>query len=163
MKKLEYLNTISLVTALSAALVLALTATAGAQSMDPVLDQYAPSNQQIDKNVNGDKGSDNGSGGSEGDSQSGQAGAVAGSGQGADGDTNDGSGNGAGGAGGGSGGGGSGGWAAASVAPRAGVLPERTRAERARAREIPASTHVFSPTCPSRGSISSPSRLPPAL
>ncbi len=57
MKKVgEFVRRTMLLTALSTVLVLALPVAAGAQFMDPVLEQYAPSSQQIDKKVKGDKG-----------------------------------------------------------------------------------------------------------
>ena len=58
----EYSRRTSLLTALTAMLALALPVAAVAQFMDPVLEQYAPSSQQVDKKVKGDKG-DNGGGG----------------------------------------------------------------------------------------------------
>ena len=85
---------------------MALPVAASAQFLDPVLDQYAPSSQQVDKKVKGDKGDNDGGGEVEGDAPAGQEAAVEGAGQGADGETGDGSGNGAGATGGGSGGGG---------------------------------------------------------
>ena len=59
----KQLRTISLWTALCAALCFALPAVAAAQFMDPVLDQYAPSSQQIDKKVKGGDGGGGDSGG----------------------------------------------------------------------------------------------------
>jgi hypothetical protein len=92
--------------ALATVLVLALPVAAGAQFMDPVLEQYAPSSQQIDNKVKGDKEDGADGGGGESDATAGQPGAAGGSGVGADGDTDGGGGSGAGGAGGSSGGGG---------------------------------------------------------
>jgi hypothetical protein len=65
----KQLRRTSLWTALFAALFFALPAVAAAQFMDPVLDQYAPSSQQIDKKV---KGGDGG-GGDSGDADPGDA------------------------------------------------------------------------------------------
>src|SRR5688572_30202132 len=92
MKKVgEFVRRTMLLTALSTVLVLALPVAAGAQFMDPVLEQYAPSSQQIDKKVKGDKGDNGGGGGEvEGDAPAGQEGAAGGVGQGADGGTDDG-------------------------------------------------------------------------
>src|SRR5688572_26737667 len=73
----QLLRRISLWTALCAALLFALPATAGAQLMDPILEQYAPSTEQIDKKVKeGD--SQEGGGQAEGDTQGEQAGAEGG-------------------------------------------------------------------------------------
>lgn len=59
----QLLRRISLWTALCAALLFALPAVAAAQFMDPVLDQYAPSSQQIDNKVKGGDGGGGDSGG----------------------------------------------------------------------------------------------------
>jgi hypothetical protein len=92
MKKVgEQLRRISFSTALCAALLVALPAAAGAQFMDPVLDQYAPSSQQIDKKVDGgDKGGggDSGSAGA-GDVQTDPATGAGEAGQGDGSDTDD--------------------------------------------------------------------------
>lgn len=86
----EQLRRISFSTALCAALLVALPAAAGAQFMDPVLDQYAPSSQQIDKKVKGDKGGGGDSGGADaGDVQTDPATADGGAGQGDGSDTDD--------------------------------------------------------------------------
>jgi hypothetical protein len=104
----EKLRRTSVVTALSVVLALALPAAAAAQFMDPVLEQYAPSSQQIDKKVKGDGGGGGGGGGGddEGDVEAAQPGATGAAGGDPDGDTQNDGGSGAGGAGGGSGGGG---------------------------------------------------------
>ncbi len=69
-------------TALFAALFVALPAVAAAQFMDPVLDQYAPSSQQIDKKVKGGDGGGGDSGGADqGDAQPDPGTAVGGDGQ----------------------------------------------------------------------------------
>jgi hypothetical protein len=105
----QLLRRISLWTALCAALFLALPAVAAAQFMDPVLDQYAPSSQQIDKKVKGGDGGGGDSGGAgAGDAQVDPGTAVGADGQadGAGADDGAGAGAGAGGTGGDVGGGG---------------------------------------------------------
>jgi hypothetical protein len=86
MKKVgEHLRTTSLLTAaLSAAVVLALPAAAGAQFMDPVLEQYAPSTEQIDKKVKEGSGGQGGDGQSEGDDSVEEGAPVGAAGQGDD-------------------------------------------------------------------------------
>ena len=72
----EHLRRVSLLATLSGAIALALPFAAGAQSLDPVLEQYAPSTQQINDKVKGDK-NEQGDGEGEADAQDAQEGAVA--------------------------------------------------------------------------------------
>ena len=73
---------ISLLAALLGALALVVPVAAGAQALDPVLEQYAPSTQQINNKVKGDKPdqSDGGGSGGSSDAEGGEGGAVAGTG-----------------------------------------------------------------------------------
>lgn len=116
MKKVgEISRRTSLWTALAAVLALALPAVAGAQFMDPVLEQYAPSTEQIAEKVKaGSDKKDKGDGQTEGETQADQGSAVEGTAQGDAGDDSDGNAvagvpGGGGGSGGDAGGGGAGG------------------------------------------------------